>query len=76
MVEYKLFIQKKYINSSSHYNTYGIIVFENGRHIRTVKDVSVNKEAVIDLIDTFNKYGLELCHLNQAIEDFLYTDAV
>lgn len=37
----------------------------------SVKDVSPNKEEVTELIERLNQYGLSLCHLQDAIEDFI-----
>lgn len=72
MVEYKLLTQTKYFGASNHCKTYGIIVFDDNIHIRTIGDISRNKTEVQRLIDKFNKYGLDPCHLTQAVEDYLY----
>ncbi|MBE6825076.1 MAG: hypothetical protein E7513_07010 [Ruminococcaceae bacterium] len=72
MVEYKLFKQDKYYNNCGYYSTYGIIVFKDKKHIRTVCDISTNKEKVQKLVDKFNAYKLDPTHLSMAIEDFLY----
>ena len=37
----------------------------------SVKDVSLNKEEVAELIDKLNKYELSSCHLQDVIEDFI-----
>ncbi len=72
MIIYKLFEQTKYYSNSGHYTSYGIIVFDGDVHLRTVPDVSLNKAAVEMLVDKFNKYQLDPCHLSQSIEDYLY----
>ncbi len=72
MVEYKLLKQKKYYNNCGFYNTYGIVVFKNEKHVRTVCDISTNEEKVQMLIEKFNAYELDPEHLTQAVEDFLY----
>ncbi len=72
MVKYQILEQKKFYNSHSWYNTYGIIAFENGIHIRTVSDISTNKSHVIALVEKFNLNNLDICHLSAAIEDYLY----
>ncbi len=46
--------------------TYGIKYEE-----MAVKDVSLNKEEVTELIDKLNKYELSPCHLQDVIEDFI-----
>lgn len=72
MVEYKLLTQTKYYGSSSYCKSYGIIVFSDNVHIRTVTDISRNKDDVQRLVDKFNKYKLDPCHLSQAVDDYLY----
>lgn len=72
MINYRLFEQTKFYNKSGYYTSYGIIVFDDEVHIRTVPDVSLDKSAVQKLVDKFNKYELDPCHLKQAIEDYLY----
>ncbi len=37
----------------------------------SVKDVSLNKEEVAELIDRLNQYGLSSCYLHDVIEDFI-----
>ncbi len=72
MVEYKLLRQEKYYNNCGFYITYGIVVFINGKHARTVCDITTNEEKVQKLVEKFNAYKLAPEHLTQAIEDFLY----
>ncbi|MBQ4129024.1 MAG: hypothetical protein IJD68_04545 [Ruminococcus sp.] len=72
MVEYKLLKQRKYYSISGCYTSYGILAFKGEKLIRTVADISANKTAVENLIEKFNKYELDPCHLSQAIEDYLY----
>lgn len=71
MVEYRLLTQEIYFNSQGSYSSYGIIVFENNAHIRTIADISVNKADVEKLIEIFNTHQLAPCHLSQAVEDYL-----
>lgn len=72
MIKYKLFEQTKYYNNSGHYTSYGIIVFDDDVHIRTVPDISLDKSAVQNMVDKFNRYELDPCHLAQSVEDYLY----
>ncbi len=72
MVEYKLLKQRKYYSMSAYYTTYGIMAFKGEKLIRTVADISANKTAVEKLIEKFNEYELDPCHLTQAVEDYLY----
>lgn len=46
--------------------TYGIKCEE-----MAVKDVSLNKEEVTELIDRLNQYGLSSCYLHDVIDDFI-----
>lgn len=72
MATYKLLVQKKYYNGHSCYTTYGIIVFEGNKHVRTIDDISTNKENIEKLVEKFNAQNLHISHLNDAIEDYLY----
>ncbi len=73
MVEYKL--NSKIIDDDCGKNriAYGIKVCENHTNIKTIDDISDDKNAVEKLIRDFNNYELDIAHLEQAIEDFLYT---
>lgn len=72
MVEYKLLKQRKYYSISGCYTTYGIVAFKGEKLIRSIADISANKTVVERLIEKFNKYELDPCHLSQAVEDYLY----
>lgn len=72
MIIYKLFEQTKYYNINGHYTSYGIIVFDDDVHLRTVPDVSLDKTTVELMVEKFNKFQLDPCHLSQCIEDYLY----
>ena len=37
----------------------------------SVKDVSLNKEEVAELIDRLSQYGLSRCHLQDVVTDFI-----
>ena len=41
------------------------------KEIKTISDISDDKVAVEKLIRDFNNYELDICHLEQAVEDFL-----
>ncbi len=71
MNEYRIFVQSMYDRTCGFYKTYGITVFEGGKLIRVVKDVSSDREKVERLVERFNAENLSPEHLNQAIEDFL-----
>ncbi len=70
MAKYSLLTQNLYDTSIGHYTSYGIIAKERKLTI-SVADISTDKFAVEQLIEKFNTYELSLCHLHDAVEDFL-----
>ena len=55
--------------------TYGIDAFaENGGLAMSIIDISLNCNAVIQLIENLNKYRVELVHLMDVVYDF-YCDS-
>lgn len=72
MVEYKIQTQTININDKMSYTSYGIIAISGEKIAITIDDVSTDKTAVEKLINKFNTQKLSLCHLEQAIEDYLY----
>lgn len=72
MIEYKLFEKTLNLNTNESYISYGITVLKNNEIIKTVTDICTNKTQISKLINKFNTLKLELCHLDIAIEDFLY----
>lgn len=76
MVEYKLFIENKYDKIYGFYETYGIIALKNKVNIRIIDDISLDKDKVEALVNKFNKEHLEIEHLSQMIEEFLYNFTV
>lgn len=71
MAKYSLITQKHYDESIGHYISYGITYIDNNDTI-TIADISVDKFAVEKLIEKFNTCKLDVCHIYDAIEDFLY----
>lgn len=71
MAKYTLLTQKHFDESIGHYISYGIVCTINNNTL-TVADISVDKFAVEKLIEKFNTYELDVRHLYDAIEDFLY----
>lgn len=72
MVEYKIFTQEVYNSACGFYTTYGIIAFDDGKRSITIGDITLNRESIEKMVYKFNENRLELCHLREAIEDFLY----
>ena len=72
MIRYEFFREYRYDRLLGFYETYGISVFENGRLIRSIRDISTERDRVSALTQRFNSEQLETCHLDQAMEEFLY----
>lgn len=72
MAEYKIQTQTINLNDNKSYISYGIIAISGEKIAITIDDVSTDKTAVEKLINKFNTQKLSLCHLEQAIEDYLY----
>ncbi len=71
MIEYKL--NEKIVSDTDSKNriAYGISVCSNSNDILEIDDISDDRIAVEKLIRDFNDYELDICHLEQAVEDFL-----
>lgn len=72
MIRYKLTSETILDDHKEKRVAYGIRVCKNSTPIKTVCDISDDKVAVEKLIKDFNDYELDICHLEQAVEDFLY----
>ena len=53
------------------YRSYGIDVFEENKLIRTVKDISLNKKSVDELVDKCNDLKVSILHIEDVIQDFV-----
>ena len=65
---------KKILHEGRLVTVYGVTVTykENGiLKSRTIHDISPNKLAVETLITLCNEHKLEVCHLDDVVEDFL-----
>ena len=72
MVAYKLFAEHRHNDEYGDYEAFGIIVSEPGGIVRVVEDVCTDKNKAEALVSQFNKERLLPCHLDEAIEDYLY----
>ena len=52
--------------------THGIVVFNKLVPVRVVKDISTDYEAVRELVSNLNNEKVELVHLDDILEDFLF----
>lgn len=71
---YRVVEENRYSFELGHYTTYGILVTcENGGETkeRLVSDVSTDQAALQKLVDLCNEGQLDICHLDDVIEDFL-----
>ena len=71
MVEYKIQTQTISQNDNLNYTSYGIVAISGEKIVTVVGDVSTDKIAIEKLVQKFNTHKLSLCHLEQAIEDYL-----
>ena len=71
-MRYQVFSESAYSQETGRYETCGIEVSYSGTVLRTVHDVSTDKEKVTALTERFNREQLSPAHLDEAIESFLY----
>lgn len=71
-IKYKLIKERFSDTELGTYTTYGIAVYNGNSPIRKVSDVSTDKHRVRKLCRMCNKLKLDLEHLTDVIEDFLY----
>ena len=73
MVFYKLRKDKLYHKDIGTYSSYGIDAFENfaDATVRSIPDISFEKETLETLIHLCNCLNLDIIHLDDVIEDFL-----
>lgn len=71
-MRYELFSETKFQEEYGWYHTYGILAVDGGQTACAIGDITLDKEKMLLLIAKFNAEELELSHLEQAVEDFLY----
>lgn len=52
-------------------NNYGIDVFEKGKLIKSIDKITKNYNDIILLVNMCNEIELELCHIDDIVEDYL-----
>lgn len=67
-MKYRRFEETLYNKHIGKYNTYGI-ADSDGQPI--LRDISVDKSFVDDIVYLFNKYGASFIHVHDIIEDML-----
>lgn len=71
-MRYRLITETKFLDEYGNYTAYGIEVIRRGQRVLLIGDISTDRDKLSLLVDRFNNEGLELSHLEQAIEEFLY----
>lgn len=66
MLRYK----SNYIEYCS-YKQYGIDVLHNGKLIKSYYDITENYDDISELINMCNSLEIDLCHIDDIIEDYL-----
>ena len=59
------------VAQTKYRNTYGIDVYRRGYKLYEVKDITVDREKLENLIRLCNQEQLSLLHLRDVVEDFL-----
>lgn len=72
MIQYQL-VKEAVSANGTQYDTYGITVLVDGEPLSTIGDLSVDPAAVKRLIDLCNREELDPIHLDEVIENFLFT---
>ncbi len=69
---YKIRIDKFNFEEIGDCDTYGIDVFDdNNTLVKSVPDISFNKEEISGLIKDCNDLEVDVCHIDNIIEDFI-----
>lgn len=73
MVTYKLRKDNLFQKDIGNYSSYGIDAVDemSGLSIRSISDISTEKESLKNLIFLCNKLHLDIIHLDDVVEDFL-----
>ena len=72
MIHYEVQKEQAYNSFCGQYDTYGITVYEHGKLLSVVEDISLDRDKVEALADRFNRDQLSPAHLEEMIETFLY----
>ena len=72
MIVYKLITEMIVDRENGSYTACGISVYRGDSVIRTIADISPDREKVESLIDLFNREQLSPTQLDEAVENFLY----
>lgn len=70
-MEYRLFTEHLESEERGSYIAYGLEAVVEGHVCRHISDISVDAEAVSSLAALCNQNQLDICHLDDVIEDWL-----
>ncbi len=73
---YCIIEENLFSNDLGSYKTYGILAIGKSTNKQVehfVSDVSPDRERLAAFVDLCNKQKLDICHLHDAVEDFLAT---
>lgn len=75
-VWYKMRKDKLMSEDNIHYVGYGIDAYSGLRRVKSIKDITPNKEQLARQIKIWNRCRISLVHLEDVIEDFLDTEYI
>ena len=58
-------------NNNEYNREYGINALIDGEIVKSIFEISNNKQDILKLVNICNTLNLELCHLDDIIEDYL-----
>lgn len=73
MVTYRMQKEKQKLAVGEEKYSFGIVAYDTFREepIRSIADISIDEEAVRRFVDLCNALKLDICHFEDAVEDFL-----
>lgn len=59
------------LNKNNTHLEFGIDVFKDKKIIKSIHSISENKEDIEKIVSLCNELDIEMCHLDDIIEDYL-----
>lgn len=59
------------LNKNNTHLEFGIDVFKDEKIIKSIHSISENKEDIEKIVSLCNELDIEMCHLDDIIEDYL-----
>ena len=69
--------EERYFHGADSRVSYGIVAYADAEEdgtatiVASVHDITADRRALSELVETCNRLGLSLLHLNDVVEDFL-----